>query len=83
LRRFCDQYRSSYGAYRPKIGQFVGFVSLDAVGHLKESTGTFASRLVAVAVAVMGVIGIAVLLGRIPHNSALGRMANNQPRLAH
>jgi hypothetical protein len=31
----------------------------------------------------MGVIGIAVLLSRIPHNSALGRMANNQPRPAH
>jgi hypothetical protein len=33
--------------------------------------------------AVMGVIGIAVLLALIPHNSALEGMANNQPRIAH
>jgi MFS transporter, ACS family, tartrate transporter len=63
------------------IGQFAGFVGPYAIGYLKDSTGAFASGLVAVA--IMGIIGIAVLLALIPHDSALERIADNQPRLAH
>jgi MFS family permease len=63
------------------IGQFAGFVSPYAIGYLKDSTGAFASGLVAVA--IMGAIGIAVLLALIPGDSASERMADNQPRLSH
>ncbi len=63
------------------IGQFAGFVSPYVIGYLKDSTGAFASGLVAVA--IMGCIGIVVLLGLIPTDTALERIGDEQSSLAH